>query len=201
MFRNVRRDVMFRERCRMTGLNEETTEIFVYINGATDEGKKGLQVFEGLSLTDRLSLAVLRRVESVKPHIGNIEKLYTDPTYRNERYRRYCDIFHICYNASVNLVILRHLGAVRVKGKENPEKVYELIARKDDLLEDNHWTSLDCYHTGYRHYVKQEWPKAIQAFEKGHALRPKDFAFNVMIQRCEMYNQLPHMEDFKGVFL
>ncbi len=97
--------------------------------------------------------------------------------------------------------VLRHLGAVRVKGKERPEKVYELIAHKDDALDDNRRASLDCYHKGYGHYLKQEWSKAIEAFEKGHDLQPMDLSFQVMIQRCGMYKRLPYMKDFNGVFI
>lgn len=97
--------------------------------------------------------------------------------------------------------IIRKLGAVKVKGKQNPEKVYELIADKDQILEDNHKASIDCYNKGYAYYLKQEWSKAIEMFEKGHDLWPHDLSFTVMIQRCGMYKRLPYMENFDGIFI
>ncbi len=96
---------------------------------------------------------------------------------------------------------LRMLGAVAVKGKTRPEQVYELIAGKDDRLEDNHLFALDCYETGYNHYKKQEWDKAIENFTKAHALWPKDISCQVMIQRCTMYKQMDYIENFDGVFI
>ncbi len=96
---------------------------------------------------------------------------------------------------------LRLLGLIRVKGRVTPEMVYELIGYKNDFINENHGKALECYETGYQHYLNQEWDDAIALFKNGLEFRPDDLSFTVMIQRCGMYKRIPHMEDFDGVFI
>jgi hypothetical protein len=79
----------FRNELLRSGMNQETTEIYVYIDQVTRSGKKGIEVFEEKSLVGRVQLAILKRFDGLQPHIGNIERLYDDPEYRKEWVDKY----------------------------------------------------------------------------------------------------------------
>ena len=97
--------------------------------------------------------------------------------------------------------ILRKLGVIRVKGRVTPETVYELVAHRDKQLDADHSRALEYYRIGFDHYLEQAWPEAMVNFEKGGKIRPNDLSFKVMTQRCGMYNRMPRMENFDGVFI
>jgi len=56
----------------------------MYIDKATKGGKRGSEVFEKKTLSERLQFTVLGRLDKLHPHIRNIERLYDDPEYREK---------------------------------------------------------------------------------------------------------------------
>ncbi len=97
--------------------------------------------------------------------------------------------------------LVRELGSVRVKGRQAPERVFELIGSQDKKLPEAHAFALKSYAEGYKLYLDQEWLKAIEQFKAGHKARPGDKSFEVMIQRCGMYNRIGAMKNWDGVFV
>ncbi|MCC6274897.1 MAG: HAMP domain-containing protein, partial [Leptospiraceae bacterium] len=94
----------------------------------------------------------------------------------------------------------RELDLVRVKGKNEPVRLYELIAKRSEIA-DNIAESALLYEEGLNHYLKHEWDKAIEKLEKAEKVKgKKDKAAHQLIDRCEDYKKHPPGKDWDGVF-
>jgi adenylate cyclase len=93
----------------------------------------------------------------------------------------------------------RELDLIRVKGKEKPIKVFELIASKEASLEQKFMEMLDVYAKGLTHYKAQEWDEAIDCFENCLKLRPEDTPSSEYRSRCIEYKFNSPGPDWDGV--
>ena len=93
----------------------------------------------------------------------------------------------------------RPLDLIKVKGKDKPIKVYELIAFKEDKLKDNYLQMLQLYEQGINSYNSRNWDEAIDSFEHCIRLVPTDSPSEEYRRRCIEYkfNQPP--EEWDGV--
>ena len=95
--------------------------------------------------------------------------------------------------------LLRKLDYVRVKGKRNPVRVFELLGVKDKTLPHGRTSALTSYRKGLAHYLNQDWDGAIAHFKDGLTTWPEDKAAHVMIQRCLNYKRMPPPKEWSGV--
>ncbi len=93
----------------------------------------------------------------------------------------------------------RELDLIRVKGKEKPIKVFELIASKEASLDQKFLQMLDIYAKGLSHYKAQEWDDAIDCFENCLKLRPEDTPSSEYRSRCIEYKFNSPGSDWDGV--
>jgi adenylate cyclase len=93
----------------------------------------------------------------------------------------------------------RELDLIRVVGKEKPIKVHELIAFKDEKLDDNFLQMLEKYGEGLQFYKTQQWDKAIGAFEACLQLVPEDMPSAEYRTRCIEYKFNSPGPDWDGV--
>jgi len=93
----------------------------------------------------------------------------------------------------------RPLDLIKVKGKDKPINVYELIAFKEDKLKENYLQMLQYYEKGINSYKSKNWDEAIDSFEHCLRLVPIDSPSEEYRRRCIEYkfNQPP--EDWDGV--
>ncbi|MCK4753609.1 MAG: CHASE2 domain-containing protein, partial [Calditrichia bacterium] len=68
----------------------------------------------------------------------------------------------------------RELDLIRVKGKDKPIKVFQLIKSKKDKVNEDFLKMLDVYNKGIQHYKIQEWSEAIDCFEACLNFVPED---------------------------
>lgn len=94
--------------------------------------------------------------------------------------------------------ICRELDWVRVKGKAQPVRIYELIA--EQKTDAKTMELLKWYNEGYNLYHSKNWAGAMQAF--AHALNtlPSDPVTKLYVERCQEYVQEPPPADWDGVF-
>ncbi len=97
----------------------------------------------------------------------------------------------------------RELDMVRVKGKNEPVKLFELIASHselDPILKE----SAEAYERGFELYLKKDFDKAINTLNEAIKIKSKKFgkdkAAYVLIGRCEEYKESPPDADWDGVF-
>lgn len=94
----------------------------------------------------------------------------------------------------------RELDRVRVKGKNEPVQLFELIAIKGQESESRR-ESAQIYEEAFALYLNQEWDTAISLFEKSQKVRgSKDKAAEMLMDRCVYYKNSPPGAEWDGVF-
>jgi adenylate cyclase len=94
----------------------------------------------------------------------------------------------------------RELDLVRVKGKNEPVRLYELISHQGKTPQ-NILESTGLYHEGFQYYLSREWKKAIDKFELAtKAKGKKDKSALMLIERCSYYLENQPEESWDGVF-
>lgn len=99
-----------------------------------------------------------------------------------------------------NEFFIRELDLVRVKGKNEPVKLYELISTSSDIP-SNLKESTPLYVEGFKLYLKMDFQNAIKRLEESVKARgKKDKAAKMLIERCETYLKEPPSKDWDGVY-
>ncbi len=97
--------------------------------------------------------------------------------------------------------LLREIDLVRVKGRQQPSSIYELLAKSDNSLSKEKEQSLSAYAAGLEAYRQQLWQAALDYFNQSLALWPGgDAPSRTMAQRCQIYLSAPPPEAWDGVF-
>jgi adenylate cyclase len=94
--------------------------------------------------------------------------------------------------------ICRELDLVRVKGKAQPVKIFELIAEGKTDAKVNEL--LKWYQEAYSLYHEKRWDRALDGFGKALNHAPADPVTKLYIERCQEYLVTPPPEDWDGVF-
>jgi adenylate cyclase len=97
-------------------------------------------------------------------------------------------------------IIARELDFLRVQGKTRPVRVYELLARRHDGIDQNPAKAFAHFARGLEHYRLQEWQQAIAEFRKVLDLKPQDGPALEFLRRCDIFMQAPRPADWDGVF-
>lgn len=97
-------------------------------------------------------------------------------------------------------IIARELDLIRVKGKEKPVKVFNVMARKSTGISATMKKVLESYEQGLIAYRQQRWDEAIIYFKTALRSKPDDGPSQVYLERCEAFKQNPPPEGWDGVF-
>ena len=95
------------------------------------------------------------------------------------------------YEAAKTRFAFRFLDFVKVKGKNIPVKVYELVSEKNGILSEI-IDLIKLFEQGIDHYFKQEWKLAVHKFTQSENLEDKFESRNttpsqIYIERCNMF--------------
>ncbi len=118
----------------------------------------------------------------------------------NKQYRTKIMIGEQTNKLAGNLIIVRGLDLLRVKGKTEPVKVYELLGTRDKGIPDKKQQVLDIYNRGFENYLQQHWEAAMKNFQQALKIDPMDGPSTTYIRRCEAFAQNPPGKDWDGVF-
>ena len=121
-----------------------------------------------------------------------------------KQYGIYIQIADSTYQPVKDKVIVRDLDNVRVLGKEEPVKVWELISEVGQEPE-LYKKLLPAYNEALKLYKNQEWNKAIEAFKASDALEDmfpgrKTNPSRIYIPRCEHFIDNPPGKNWDGVW-
>jgi adenylate cyclase len=94
----------------------------------------------------------------------------------------------------------RPLDLIRVKGKEKPIEVFELISDRNVKLSSQYLEMLELYSKGIQSYRKQEWREAIDVFEYCLKLYPEDQPSKLYRRRCIDFRLNSPGKEWDGVF-
>jgi adenylate cyclase len=94
----------------------------------------------------------------------------------------------------------RELDLVRVKGKDRPVKIFELLARKAQASADQKALARN-FQEALADYRHRDWDKARQAFQAILARFPQDGPAKLYLERCEGLAKNPPPKDWDGVYI
>jgi adenylate cyclase len=97
-------------------------------------------------------------------------------------------------------ITVRELDCIRVKGKENPIRVYELLGLSCDPLPDSVARIVEHYHKARAHYLNRKFASANSEFGQVLELDPHNKAALVHLNRCQYFLQYPPGEEWDGVW-
>ncbi|MBN2372710.1 adenylate/guanylate cyclase domain-containing protein [bacterium] len=129
----------------------------------------------------------------------------------NKEYGTQIIISQYTYEKAKGIVLARELDSVRVKGRNEPVVVYELLARtgpKDfsegktghDQDGRNIKTLICLFEEALFLYKKREWKEAESAFQRVLEFCPHDGPSMVYVKRCQQLACSPPPLDWDGVF-
>lgn len=98
-----------------------------------------------------------------------------------------------------NDFVTREVDRVRVKGKKQPVKIFELVA--EGKVHDNFMDLLKWFEEGYANYHQKRWEAGIACFQNAINLNPQDAVSQLYLERCTGYLSEPPPEDWDGVFV
>ena len=121
-----------------------------------------------------------------------------------KQYGIYIQIADSTYQPVKDRMVVRDLDNVKVLGKEEPVKVWELISEVGKEPEQ-YKKILPAYHEALELYKNQDWVKAIEAFKASDELEEmfggrKTNPSRVYIPRCEHYLENSPGDDWDGVW-
>ncbi|HMR01492.1 MAG TPA: adenylate/guanylate cyclase domain-containing protein, partial [Candidatus Gracilibacteria bacterium] len=96
-------------------------------------------------------------------------------------------------------VISRELDLIRVVGKQQPVRVYELLGLAG-AVDRNAEILLTLYNDGIRLYSERKFNEALTKFEEILKSFPEDGPSKLYKQRCEVLKDFPPKADWDGVF-
>jgi adenylate cyclase len=99
-----------------------------------------------------------------------------------------------------NSFLMREVDQVRVKGRVQPVRIYELLGNSDDSLPREMEESLNYFTAGLEAYRQQVWQEALDLFKQSLSMRPEDGPSRIMAERCQIYQKAPPPTDWDGVF-
>jgi adenylate cyclase len=96
--------------------------------------------------------------------------------------------------------LLREVDLVRVVGRQQCVRIYELVAASAAELPTEKQRALSAYAAALDAYCRQHWTEALSLFNESLALWPEDGPSRVMVERCRIYQASPPPEGWDCVF-
>ncbi|MFA6436198.1 MAG: adenylate/guanylate cyclase domain-containing protein [Candidatus Gracilibacteria bacterium] len=122
--------------------------------------------------------------------MGDIVNLGSRLEGANKEYGTRIMISDLTFAAIKDEFETRHLDHLRVKGKEHPVDVYELLTFKGKL-EDRHRQIIDTFHTAMTLYHDGKFIEAEQKFQDVKKLAPLDKTTDIYLTRLATLKQNP----------
>ena len=117
----------------------------------------------------------------------------------NKIYHTHVIASDVTYQLAKHEFHFRKLDVMRVKGKNEPMPVYELICRQTELSPFiKEYTEL--YERAFAHYQKQQWDEAEKLLTTLLLIKNEDGPANVLLERIAAYKQNPPDSNWDGVY-
>ncbi len=117
----------------------------------------------------------------------------------NKQYQTYTMISQYTYEMAKEKIEARELDLIRVMGKQEPIKIFELLGHKGEM-EDRIRMILPHFKEGLNYYKNRQWEDGIDSFEKVLNLYEDDGPSLTYFERCLTFQHHPPPPDWDGVF-
>lgn len=116
----------------------------------------------------------------------------------NKQYGTRIIISEFTYDAVKESFATREVDWVRVKGKAQPVRIFELIC--EGQPEEAKTAVIQKFTEGFSLYHRREFQNAIDQFNEAIKIDPDDAVTQLYLERCEDYLKEPPPENWDGVF-
>ncbi len=108
-----------------------------------------------------------------------------------------CDIIlsDNTYQPCKDLIWARELDYIRVKGRNEPVAIYELLGLRSDSMGSHKQQVLEHYHKGRQYYLNRQFTYAEAEFSKVLEINQNDKAAMLHLRRCQHWLQKPPLDD------
>ena len=117
----------------------------------------------------------------------------------NKQYHTRVMVSDTTFDLVKNDVEARDLDLIRVKGKQEPRKVFEVLCLKGAMTEEME-EGRKRYHHALSLYRKQSFEEAIEAFETVFDYLPNDHVTRVYLERARAFVAHPPPPAWDGVY-
>jgi adenylate cyclase len=97
--------------------------------------------------------------------------------------------------------LAREVDLLRVKGKNQPVPVYEVLEFYEDHELPHRDQIIACFKEGLEAYRERDWRAANRSFSGALELHPSDRPSQLYVERCNHYSQQPPPDDWDGVWI
>jgi class 3 adenylate cyclase len=137
-----------------------------------------------------MSYTVMGDAVNVASRLENVNKVYRT---------------HLLVNAMTREMAkdayeFREIDSIRVVGKEEPEQIFELLGRRDEVAQST-FDLAERFSLGLVAYRHQAWPDAEAAFRSCLELAPDDGPARVFLDRIPLLSAQPLPKDWDGVWI
>jgi len=100
---------------------------------------------------------------------------------------------------AVREFLLRELDLIRVKGKKEPIKIFEIVCTLAEATQEK-TAALDAFREALACYRRQQWNEAIALFERASTMLGGDAACAVYVGRCRDFMSATPGPEWDGVY-
>ena len=164
--------------------NKKTIKIGIGINSGT--------VISGnIGSSRRMEFTVTGNEVSLSSTLGEANEQYgTDILISESTYRPCADRFWT-----------RELDFIRVKGKNNPVAIYELVGLRSETVSDQKQHVIEHYEKARRHYLNRKFVPAVAGFATVLEIDSHDKAAALHMERCQHWLRNPPTDDWDGAWI
>jgi adenylate cyclase len=117
----------------------------------------------------------------------------------NKLYGTNIIISEMTYERVQGEILGRELALVRVKGKDQPVKIYELLSRRAKTLPEQKALAEE-FQAALGEYRNRNWETACKIFQSILERYPEDGPARLYVERCQTLEKTPPPEDWDGVY-
>lgn len=104
------------------------------------------------------------------------------------------------YDLSKGKFRVRPLDTIRVKGKDKPVDVFELLGRGGQVFGGSFEKMLVFFEKGLEAYRNRQWTEGCRCFDAALKIKGDDMPSRIYLNRCLTLSESPPPEDWDGVF-
>ncbi|MBU2514033.1 adenylate/guanylate cyclase domain-containing protein [bacterium] len=168
-------------------------------NSWREQGKHELYVRIGLSTGDCVvgNMGSAYRMDYTM--MGDTVNLAARLEGVNKQYKTFCMISEYVYEEVKDEIETRELDLIRVVGKNEPVRIFEVLGRKGEV-EPTKVKAYKYFSKGLLLYRGQKWDEAKKYFSHANKLLVRDGASQVFIDRCDEFKKNSPGKKWDGVY-